>query len=47
MDTKEQTKNDRVEWYKNHTMSEEDRKKLIEDKLNRAVKFVALAAKKK
>jgi hypothetical protein len=46
MDLKE-VKNDRVEWFKNHSMSEEARKKLIEEKLNRAVKFVALAAKKK
>jgi hypothetical protein len=45
MDTKE-LKNDRVEWFKNHSMSEEDRKKLIEAKLNRAVKFIALAKKK-
>lgn len=47
MDTKEKIKNDRIEWFKNHSMSEEDRKKLIDNKLNRAMKFVALAAKKK
>jgi hypothetical protein len=38
---------DKMNWLKNHTMTEEQRKKMIEDKLNRAVKFVALAAKKK
>ena len=27
---------DKVNWFKNHTMSEEQRKKLIEDKLKRA-----------
>ena len=46
METKEKIKNDRTEWLKNHSMTEEARTKLIEAKLNRAVKFVALAKKK-
>ncbi len=39
---------DKVEWFKNHSLTEEDRKKLIEEKLNRAMKFaVASKATKK
>lgn len=38
---------DKVEWFKNHSLTDSERKKLIEDKLNRAVKFLALAKKKK
>ena len=40
---------DKVEWFKNHSLSESERKKLIEDKLSRAMKFVvaAKAVKKK
>jgi hypothetical protein len=37
---------DKLNWLKNHTMTEEQRKKMIEEKFNRAVKFVALAKKK-
>jgi len=36
---------DKVNWFKNHTMSEEQRKKLIEDKLKRAFKRVELDSK--
>ena len=36
---------DKVNWFKNHTMSEEQRKKLIEDKLKRAFKLVELESK--
>ena len=34
MDIKEKT-NDRTEWFKNHSYTEEERKKLIEDKVQR------------
>jgi hypothetical protein len=36
---------DKVNWFKNHTMSEEQRKKMIEDKLKRAFKQVELESK--
>jgi hypothetical protein len=35
MDTKEKTTNDRTEWLKNHSYTEEERKELIEDKVKR------------
>jgi len=35
MDTKEITKNDRTEWLKNNSYTEEERKQLIEDKVKR------------
>lgn len=38
---------DKVNWFKNHTMSEEQRKKLIEDKLKRAFKQAELESKMK
>jgi hypothetical protein len=38
---------DKVNWYKNHSMSEDQRKKLIEDKLQRALKQVELEKKTK
>jgi len=38
---------DKVNWFKNHAMSEEQRKKLIEDKLKRAFKQVELDNKLK
>jgi predicted aldo/keto reductase-like oxidoreductase len=38
---------DKVNWYKNHSMSEEQRKKLIEDKIKRALKQVELEGKTK
>ena len=41
---------DKVEWFKNHSLTEGDKKKLIEDKLSRAMKYklaMAKAAKKK
>ena len=41
------TSSDKVNWLKNHSMSEEQRKKLIEDKLKRALKQVELENKTK
>ena len=38
---------DKVNWFKNHTMSEEQRKKMIEDKLKRAFKQAELENKTK
>lgn len=40
---------DKLNWYKNHSLSESERKRLIEDKLNRAMKFIGAskATKKK
>jgi hypothetical protein len=38
---------DKVNWFKNHAMSEEQRKKMIEDKLKRALKQVELETKTK
>ena len=35
MDTKEITKNDRTEWLRNNSYTEEERKQLIEDKVKR------------
>ena len=35
MDTKEKIKNDRTEWLKNNSYTEEERKQLIEDKVKR------------
>ena len=51
MDSKLQSgTSDKLNWYKNHSLSESERKKLIEDKLSRAMKYklaMAKAAKKK
>ena len=38
---------DRKNWFKNHSMSEEDRKKLIEDKLKRILNQAELETKLK
>ncbi len=38
---------DKQDWKQYVFMSEKQRKELIDEKVNRAVKFVALAAKKK
>jgi hypothetical protein len=35
METKEKIKNDRTEWLKRHSYTEEERKQLIEDKVKR------------
>jgi hypothetical protein len=35
METKDLKQNDRTEWLKNHSYTEEERKKVIEDKVQR------------
>ena len=42
-DTLQSGTSDKVEWFKNHSLTDSERKKLIEDKLNRAVKYIAMA----
>ena len=49
-DTLQSGTSDKVEWFKNHQLTVSESKKLIEDKLNRAMKYklaMAKAAKKK
>ena len=39
----ESVSSDKTNWFKNHVMSEEQKKKLIEDKLKRVLNYVKVA----
>ena len=38
---------DKIEWYKNHSMTEEQKRKLIENKINSAKQYLKALAKAK
>ena len=48
MDSKiEYGSSDKREWYKNHTLTEEQKRKLIEEKINKAKQYLNALAKAK